>query len=182
MQSQFSCEAMVVSYSLLLLWLWGAYNWMFIKLLTKTLSTNKSVWFKNIYVQDGPLLYIYLYLCLYIYIYICLYISMYLCLSTYINTTFIYTFLNFLGWIYIAPTPNYQASLVVQLVKNQPAMRETWVQSLVWEYSLEKGTATHSSILAWRIPWPVHGVTNSRTRLTNFHFHTKLYLYKKGMK
>ena len=45
------------------------------------------------------------------------------------------------------------ASLVAQLVKNSPAMRETWVQSLGWEDPLEKGMATHSSILAWRIPW-----------------------------
>ena len=47
------------------------------------------------------------------------------------------------------------ASLVAQMVKNPPAMRETWVQSLGWEDPLEKGTATHSSILAWRIPWTV---------------------------
>ena len=45
------------------------------------------------------------------------------------------------------------ASLVAQLVKNPPAMWETWVQSLDWEDPLEKGKATHSSILAWRIPW-----------------------------
>ena len=45
------------------------------------------------------------------------------------------------------------ASLVVQLVKNLPAMQETWVQSLGWEDPLEKGMATHSSIVAWRIPW-----------------------------
>ena len=38
-------------------------------------------------------------------------------------------------------------------VKNLPAMRETWVQSLGWEDPLHKGMATHSSILAWRIPW-----------------------------
>ena len=44
------------------------------------------------------------------------------------------------------------ASLVAQLVKNLPAMRETWVQSLGWEDPLEKGKATHSSILAWKIP------------------------------
>ena len=44
-------------------------------------------------------------------------------------------------------------SLVIQLVKNPPAMRETWVQSLGWEDPLEKGKATHSSVLAWRIPW-----------------------------
>ena len=45
-----------------------------------------------------------------------------------------------------------RASLVAQRVKNPPAMRETWVQSLSWEDPLEKGKATHSSILAWRIP------------------------------
>ena len=44
------------------------------------------------------------------------------------------------------------ASLVAQMVKNPPAMRETWVQYLGWEDSLEKGMATHSSILAWRVP------------------------------
>ena len=46
-----------------------------------------------------------------------------------------------------------RASLVAQLVKNLPAIRETWVQSLFWEDPLEKGKATHSSILGWRIPW-----------------------------
>ena len=45
------------------------------------------------------------------------------------------------------------ASLGTQLVKNLPAMWETWVQSLDWEDPLKKGMATHSSILAWRIPW-----------------------------
>ena len=45
------------------------------------------------------------------------------------------------------------ASLVAQLVNNPPAMQETWVRSLSWEDTLEKGTATHSSILAWKIPW-----------------------------
>ena len=45
------------------------------------------------------------------------------------------------------------ASLVTHLVKNPPAMQETWVRSLSWEVPLEKGTATHSSILAWRTPW-----------------------------
>ena len=47
------------------------------------------------------------------------------------------------------------ASLVAQLVKNPPARQETWVGSLGWEDPLEKGTATHSSILAWKIPWAV---------------------------
>ena len=45
------------------------------------------------------------------------------------------------------------ASLVAQMVKNPPAMQETWVRSLGWKDSLEKGTATHSIIMAWRIPW-----------------------------
>ena len=51
------------------------------------------------------------------------------------------------------PLQYSRASLVAQLVKNLPAMWETWVQSLGWENPLEKGKATHSSILAWRIPW-----------------------------
>ena len=44
------------------------------------------------------------------------------------------------------------ASLVAQMVKDLPAMRKTWVQSLGWEYPLEESMATHSTILAWRIP------------------------------
>ena len=51
--------------------------------------------------------------------------------------------------VYRGPSP------VAQLVKNLPAMQETWVQSLGWEDALEKGRTTHSSILAWRIPWTV---------------------------
>ena len=64
------------------------------------------------------------------------------------------------------------ASLMTQLVKNPPAMRETWVQSLGWEDLLEKGKATHSSILAWRISCTVivHEVTKSQTLLSDFHF------------
>ena len=50
---------------------------------------------------------------------------------------------------------HFWAPLGAQLVKNPPAMRETWVRSLGWEDPLEKGTATHSNILAWRIPWAV---------------------------
>ena len=46
-----------------------------------------------------------------------------------------------------------QAFLVAQTVKNLSAMLETWVQSLGWEDPLEEGMATHSTILAWRIPW-----------------------------
>ena len=46
-----------------------------------------------------------------------------------------------------------QASLVAQTVKNLPSMQKTWVPSLGWEDPLQKGMATHSSILAWKIPW-----------------------------
>ena len=49
----------------------------------------------------------------------------------------------------------YGASLAAQLVKNLPAVRKTWVPSLGWKDPLEKGKATHSSILAWRIPQTV---------------------------
>ena len=69
------------------------------------------------------------------------------------------------------------ASLVSQRVKNLPEMQETWVSSLDWEDPLEKATATHSSILAWRIPWTEEpgrlqpmGVTKSWTKLSDFHF------------
>ena len=78
------------------------------------------------------------------------------------------------------PLQNSWVSLVAQLVKNPQAMRETWVLSLDWEDPLEKGTATHSSILAWRIPLDciVHGFTKSQTWLRDFHF---LYFFFFGM-
>ena len=53
----------------------------------------------------------------------------------------------------VYPLQYFWASLVAQLVKNPPAMWETWVLFLGREDPLEKGKATHSSILAWRIPW-----------------------------
>ena len=62
-------------------------------------------------------------------------------------------------------------SLIAQSVKSVPAMQETWVRFLVREDPLEKEMATHSSILAWRIPWTNHGVTKSRTPLSDYHFH-----------
>ena len=65
-------------------------------------------------------------------------------------------------------------SLIVQMIKNLPAMWETQVWSLGWEDPLAEETATHSNILAWRIPWTeepaglqVHGVTKSRTGLSD---------------
>ena len=71
------------------------------------------------------------------------------------------------------------ASLVAQSVKYPPAMQETWVQSLGWEDLLEEGMATHSSILAWRIPmdrgaWlaTVHRVAESQTWLSDYAQHS----------
>ena len=54
------------------------------------------------------------------------------------------------------------ASMVAQLVKNPPAMRETWIRSLGWDDPLENGMATHCSILAWRIPWTVWSMGSQR--------------------
>ena len=64
-----------------------------------------------------------------------------------------------------------RAFLTAQLVKDLPANVRDLVQSLGWEDPLEKGKATHSSILAWRIPWTVPSMgLQSRTRLSVFHF------------
>ena len=63
---------------------------------------------------------------------------------------------------------------MAQTVKNLPALWETWVRSLGGEDPLEKETATHSSVLAWRIPWQrtwwakIHGVAKGQTRLSDF--------------
>ena len=64
------------------------------------------------------------------------------------------------------------ASLVAQLVKNPPAMWETWVQSLGWEDPLEKGMATHSTTsgLENSMDYIVHGVAKSWIQLSDFHF------------
>ena len=75
------------------------------------------------------------------------------------------------------------ASLITQLVKNLPAMQAIWVRFLGQEDPLEKEMATHSNILAWKIPGmeepgraTVHGVARSRTRLSDFTF-LSLYFY-----
>ena len=78
---------------------------------------------------------------------------------------------------------------VAQTVKNLPAMQETWVQSLDQEDPLEKGLATHSSILVWRIPWTQESgglqsmdrVAKSQTQRTDYHFHF-LFLHIKILK
>ena len=77
------------------------------------------------------------------------------------------------------PLQSSRASLVAQLVKNPPAMRETWVWSLAWEDPLEKEKATHSSILAWRIPWTIWSLGSQRVGhdWATFPFHSvKWYL------
>ena len=74
-------------------------------------------------------------------------------------------------------TPVFLGFPCAHLVKNPPETWETWVRSLGWEDPLEKGKATHSSILAWRIPWTtVRGVPKSQTQLSHFHFHFPLIL------
>ena len=62
---------------------------------------------------------------------------------------------------------------MAQLVKNLPAMQETWVRSLDWENPLEKGKATHSQFsgLENSMDYIVHGVTKGRTRLSDSYFH-----------
>ena len=62
------------------------------------------------------------------------------------------------------PLQYSRASLVAQLVNNPHAVWETWVLSLGWEHPLEKGKATHSSILAWRIPWTIQSMGSQRVR------------------
>ena len=75
----------------------------------------------------------------------------------------------------------HQMTKILELVKNLPVMRETWVQPLGWEGPLEEAMATHSSILVWRIPmdrgaWraTVHGVAKNWTRLSDW---TELIVY-----
>ena len=75
------------------------------------------------------------------------------------------------------------ASLVAHLVKNPPAMWETWVWSLDWEDSLDKGKAIHSSILAWRLmDCIIHGMAKSQTRLSDFQFHFQMIYLQNYLK
>ena len=76
-------------------------------------------------------------------------------------------------------------SLVAQMVKNPPAMQDTWIQCLGQEDPLEKGMATYYSILAWRIPWTEEpgglqsmGSQRSCTRLSDKHFYFSYFLSK----
>ena len=76
---------------------------------------------------------------------------------------------RFLGWENLLEkgqaTPEYSwASLMTQLTKNLPEMQDTWVRSLGWKDPLEMGKSTHSSILAWRIPWTVQAMGSQTVR------------------
>ena len=75
-----------------------------------------------------------------------------------------FQFIDFFFMFFVSYLRNLWTSLVAQLVKNPPAMWETWVRCLGWEDSLEKGKAIHSSILAWRIPWTVYSMGLQRVR------------------
>ena len=87
----------------------------------------------------------------------------------------------FVFWFYFLQETRVP-SLVAHMVKNLPAMQESWVWSLGWEESLEKGMATYSSILAWDIPWTeepcrLHSMGSQRVRqdwVTNTNTHTPL--------
>ena len=78
------------------------------------------------------------------------------------------------GFIWKMTRASIQLSLVAWMVETLPAIQETQVRSLCWEDPLQKRMATHSSILAWRIPWTeepaAHGIAKSRTRLSDYHF------------
>ena len=78
--------------------------------------------------------------------------------SSIVRTLFSFCLSSFCGIV------SQVTSVVAQLVKSLPAMPETWVRSLGWEDPLEKGKATHSSVLAWRIPWTVWSMGSQRVR------------------
>ena len=66
------------------------------------------------------------------------------------------------GYKLLLSSWHFKASLIAQLVKNPPAMREIWIQSLGWEDPLEKRKATHSSVQAWKIPWTIQSIGSQR--------------------
>ena len=105
------------------------------------------------------LLYLCLYICVYIYIYIYIHIYVYIYIYTHTHR-YIHTYMPIHIW--------------AQMVKNLPTMQEIWVLSLGQEDPLEKGMATHSSILAWRTPWTDHGITELDTTEQLPHTHTPL--------
>ena len=73
------------------------------------------------------------------------------------------------------PSPPIEASLVGSDGKESAIPQETQVRAMGREDPLEKGMTTHSSILAWSIPWTVHDIAKSQTRLSNSQFHFLLH-------
>ena len=105
-----------------------------------------------------------MYICICVCVYICVCIYIYIYRDIYIIPSYVCILVKF-------------TSLVAQMVKRLPTIWETWVRSLGGEDPLEKEMATHSSTLAWKIPWEepgrLHGVAKSWTRLsdlTPLHF------------
>ena len=92
---------------------------------------------------------------MYVFMYVCIYFWWSNKISHLLKNLFLYIVLSICSSYIVSSHSSYRVSLVAQLVKNTPAMWETWVRSLGWEDPLEKGTATHSRILTWRIPWTV---------------------------
>ena len=86
-----------------------------------------------------------------------------------VSLCFLYTFLFHLRYLMVG------AQLFI-VFSYKPVMWEIWVRSLGWEDPLEKGKAPHSSILSWGIPWTVHGLTKSWTRLSDFYFQNNFNL------
>ena len=94
----------------------------------------------------------------------------------------VYIFLFFTGEFSIVPKTVPRASLVAQMVKNLPRMRETQVWSLDLELTLEKGMATHSNILAWRIPWSEEprGLQSTGSKKVRHDWVTDTFFHAKG--
>ena len=82
----------------------------------------------------------------------------------------------------LSPLMLFGDSLVAQTVKNSPAMQETWVPSLGWEDPLEEGVATHSSVLAWRIPWTEEsgGLQSMGSQRVGHNGEMIIYINRKG--
>ena len=90
------------------------------------------------------------------------------------------------GHLTLQPESESGASLVAQMVESLPAVQEIWVRSLDWEDSLQESMATHSSILAWRIPmhrrawWAkIHGGCRESDTTERLHFHLNKLIFKK---
>ena len=96
------------------------------------------------------------------------------CLETVTNSSPHSKFMHHMLYLGALTSFSQPPSLVAQLVKNPPAMQETPVRFLGWEDSLEKGKATHSGILAWRIPWTIQSRGHKESDTTTLGKHKKV--------